>query len=88
MKRTSIALAVLAGLALLAAAYNFSFGIPLEAACHMGDTSACERLAFTMNWSAATAVGGLGLGAAAAVLFLIARRRHGASAGRTAPIRS
>lgn len=56
MRGVAAACFVLAGGALLFAAYLYSFCIPLEAGCHLGSAGSCERLAATLSTSVKTAV--------------------------------
>lgn len=56
MGRLTIALLSLSAISALGAAYLFTFGVPLESACHMHDAAACVRLAETMGRAQALAL--------------------------------
>jgi len=84
MKRLTIALLALATLALLAAAYAFSFGVPLESACHMEDADACARLAQTIRLSRDLALLALAL-VLCVPIGRLAARRMAAGARRLPP---
>lgn len=73
MKRIAVTLFVAAGLALLSSVYLYTFCVPLESACHMGDGHACERLARTLR--AAAWLGGSALALALATAALVLWRR-------------
>jgi hypothetical protein len=69
MKRLTISLLALAAVSLIAAAFFFSFGVPLESACHMHDADACVRLEHTLRFSR-----GLAFAALAFVTCAVASR--------------
>jgi hypothetical protein len=81
MRRLTIALLALATVTLIAAAYLFSFGVPLEAACHMHDASACARLEHTLRLSRGLAFVALAF-VGCAVFGGVAFRIHSGSRAR------
>ncbi len=82
MKRLTIALLTLATLTLAGAAYLYSFGVPLESACHMHDADACARLQQTLRLSRGLGLGALALLLCALVGHIAARFRRASRAER------
>ena len=80
MKRLTIALLTLTTLTLVGAAYFFSFGVPLESACHMHDADACARLEQTLRLSRGMALGALALVLCALVARIATRFRRASRA--------
>lgn len=68
MKRLMYPLLALAAVTLVVAAYLFSFGVPLESACHLHDADACVRLEHTLRLSRGLAFAALAFVTCAVVI--------------------
>lgn len=76
MRHLTLILLALSAISLLGAAYVFTFGVPLESACHMHDADACVRLEQTMNRARELALLALALFAGALAQLLVRRLRR------------
>ncbi len=75
MGRLTISLLSLSAISALCATYLFTFGVPLESACHMHDAAACVRLAETMGRARVLALVAVALLLGAIIKRVLSRTR-------------